>query len=62
MTNDNTPICRKCKFYYITWDAKHPHGCRAMGFKSKELPSVTVLKNSGKNCLLFQNKESLPKN
>ncbi len=55
---DPHPICRKCVFYYITWEARHPHGCRAMGFKSKDMPSVAVFKNSGKKCLLFQNKET----
>jgi hypothetical protein len=56
MTLDSQPNCRKCRFYYITWEPQHPHGCRAMGFKAKELPSVIVLKNSGKPCLLFQKK------
>jgi hypothetical protein len=32
-----------------------------MGFKGKEMPALTVLKNSGKNCLLFQSKEKMPK-
>ena len=56
MTKEKENICRRCKFYYITWDVKHPHGCRAMGFKGKELPYLTVLKNSGTRCLLFEKK------
>ncbi len=61
MTKDSQPLCRKCRFYYITWDPMRPHGCKAMGFKGKEVPSIVVLRNSGKPCLLFQNKESSSK-
>lgn len=45
--------CHKCKHYYITWENGFPHGCRAMGFKSRELPSRVVYLNSGAECLLF---------
>jgi len=38
--------CHKCKFYYVTWDKNFPHGCNAMGFKSKNIPSIEVYKNS----------------
>jgi len=50
-------LCYKCRHYYITWDNNFPYGCRAMGFKSYETPSVTVYKSSGTNCLLFEPKE-----
>jgi len=55
--------CTGCKHYYITWDKKFPYGCRAMGFKSHESPSLSVYKSSGMQCLLFeprdnQNKDS----
>ncbi len=49
--------CTKCKNYYITWDKNYPHGCRAMNFKSKEIPSVVVFKNSGFQCQLFREKK-----
>lgn len=48
--------CLKCKNYYITWEPKTPHGCRAFGFKSKLLPSLVVLKSSGNPCGLFESK------
>ena len=46
--------CNKCEHYYITWDKSHPYGCRSMGFKSRELPSSAVLKNSGIDCLQYK--------
>jgi hypothetical protein len=48
--------CYKCNFFYVTWDPQHPNGCKAMGFKSKLLPSITVFQSSGKPCMLFQKK------
>jgi hypothetical protein len=49
--------CRMCLHYYVTWDKQLPHGCRAMKFKSKEVPSAVVKKSSGKGCLLFEPKK-----
>ncbi|PIE61923.1 MAG: uracil-DNA glycosylase [Desulfobacterales bacterium] len=48
--------CYKCKFFYVTWAPSHPNGCRAMGFKSKQLPSVVVRRTSGQPCQMFQPK------
>ena len=48
--------CHKCKHYYVTWDENFPHGCRAMKFKGKALPSATVLSSSNMSCLLFVKK------
>jgi general stress protein 26 len=53
--------CLACKFYYVTWDRNHPHGCRAMGFKGKEIPSMTVLKTTGKKCRLYEKKKHAAK-
>jgi len=50
--------CRKCEYYFVTWEPKQPHGCRAYGFKSPQIPSMVVLKSSGSDCALF--KEKLP--
>lgn len=58
MKKPQRPNCRKCKFFSITWDPEKPYGCKAMGFKGKALPSVTVRKSSGKDCLLFQEKKT----
>lgn len=59
MSEDYKRNCYKCKFFYVTWEPKHPNGCKAMGFKSKLLPSITVYKNSGKPCQLFTEKKPL---
>jgi len=47
----------QCRHFYVTWDKKYPKGCRIMGFKCKEMPSIVVVKSSGKQCLLFEVKE-----
>lgn len=49
--------CFKCKYLYITWDSNFPKGCKIIGFKSKELPSVAVLKNTGIPCQMFEAKK-----
>lgn len=55
MKEENTD-CFKCKHFYITWDKNFPYGCRAMGFKSKEISSVVVRQSSGMKCLYFEEK------
>ena len=49
--------CHKCKHYYVTWDKHFPHGCKAMKFKSKQLPSTVVFVSSNIECLLFEKKK-----
>ncbi|MDR1167193.1 MAG: uracil-DNA glycosylase [Deltaproteobacteria bacterium] len=51
------PSCRACAHYYITWEPSHPHGCRALSFKSQYLPSVEVRRNSGSECRYFDPKK-----
>jgi hypothetical protein len=48
--------CRKCSFFYITWDKKFPYGCKAMGFKTHLMPSMEVRQASGVECLRFEPK------
>jgi hypothetical protein len=48
--------CGKCKHYYITWDQQLPHGCHAMNFKSRQLPSEVVFASCGGPCQLFDPK------
>ncbi|CAN2041996.1 hypothetical protein GMMP15_660039 [Candidatus Magnetomoraceae bacterium gMMP-15] len=48
--------CYKCKYYYVTWDKRFPHGCRAMKFKSNALPYIEVRKYSGMPCQVFEPK------
>jgi hypothetical protein len=35
-----------------------PYGCRLMGFKTKVLPSIEVLRADGHFCLGFEEKDS----
>jgi len=49
--------CHKCEHYYVTWDKHFPHGCKAMKFKSKQLPSIAVFTSSTIECLLFKKKK-----
>lgn len=51
-------VCRRCKFYRVSWDPAAPHGCDAIGFKSQKLPSLVVLQTSGMECQLFQPKDA----
>jgi hypothetical protein len=60
MTTHQRINCRACAHFFITWDNKHPYGCRIMGFKGPMLPCITVLRSSGQQCLHFQPKP--PKN
>ena len=53
----NSVVCRKCNYYYITWDTHRPHGCRAMHFKSRRPPSLVVRQSSGQDCLHFTPKD-----
>jgi hypothetical protein len=49
-------ICQKCKFYFVTWQPNQPHGCKAYGFKSKQVPSIVVKQSSGIECGFYQQK------
>lgn len=55
--SDNKRIdCMKCAHFYVTWDPQFPKGCKAFGFKSPQMPSLTVLSSSGKPCMNFEAK------
>ena len=53
--------CRNCKYYYITWDANMPHGCKAFGFKTRQIPSVGVYQSSGQDYQGFEEKNQSQK-
>gem|GEM_PF-1353709 len=48
-----TAECRRCRFHYVTWDGRHPKGCRYYGFKSAQEPSHAVYESSGEPCKAF---------
>lgn len=49
-------ICQRCRHYFVTWEKGQPHGCRAYGFKSKQIPSVVVKQSSGHDCSYYSPK------
>ncbi|THB80167.1 MAG: uracil-DNA glycosylase [Desulfobacteraceae bacterium] len=53
--------CHRCIYFYITWESHMPYGCRAMGFKSRQLPSIVVFNSSGEPCLRFSEKQNRSK-
>lgn len=48
--------CFRCKHFRTTWNPAFPRACEAYGFKTKEMPSVLVLKSTGTECLQFAEK------
>ncbi|MBT5935309.1 MAG: uracil-DNA glycosylase [Sulfurimonas sp.] len=51
--------CRKCEHYYVTWEKTKPHGCKAYGFKSSQIPSMVVFQSSGVECSMYEQKANL---
>ena len=49
-------LCARCIHYYVTWDSRVPHGCRAMGFRSRKRPFRVVYESSGLRCGLYLQK------
>ncbi|MDP6980074.1 MAG: uracil-DNA glycosylase [Myxococcota bacterium] len=54
MASSPKPDCMRCRHFFITWHGEFPRGCRAYGFRSPEVPSVVVLRESGIPCQLFE--------
>ncbi|MCT4621777.1 MAG: uracil-DNA glycosylase [Marinisporobacter sp.] len=49
-------FCRKCKYFYVTWDVKFPNGCKLFGIKAKSAPSILVYRSTGEKCTHFTEK------
>ncbi|MCW8896005.1 uracil-DNA glycosylase [Sulfurimonas sp.] len=50
--------CRICEYYFVTWEKTRPHGCKAYGFKSPQIPSLLVFQSSGSDCTMFKPKSA----
>lgn len=50
------PNCWDCRHLRITWDPRLPYGCQRMGFRSRVLPSLEVLRSDGRYCGGFEPK------
>ena len=51
-------IVLSASIFYITWEKNFPRGCKALGFKSIEMPFNVVSQSSGMRCLYFEQKDS----
>ena len=45
----------------VTWDVRMPYGCKLMGFRSKVVPSLEVLRTDGRFCGGFSPKPAKQK-
>ena len=54
------PNCWDCRYLAITWDVRLPYGCKFMGFRSKVIPSLEVLRTDGRFCGAFSPKPAKP--
>ena len=53
---EEAPNCWQCRHFAVSWDPKMPYSCRLMGFKSRILPAIEVLRNDGLRCQGFMRK------
>ena len=51
--NGTRPDCWKCQHFSVSWDPKLPYLCRLMGFKSRNLPALEIIRADGKPCQGF---------
>ncbi len=54
------PNCWKCHYFAVSWEHTKPYACRLMGFKSRVLPAMEVLRTDGTACLGFTDKQNRP--
>jgi len=47
------PNCYQCRHFAVSWDPAAPYACRLMGFKSRALPAIEVLRVDGVRCRGF---------
>lgn len=48
--------CYQCRHFAVSWDPALPYACRLMGFKSRVLPAIEVLRADGVRCRGFSSK------
>ncbi len=51
--HDGAPNCWQCRHFAVSWDPQRPYSCRLMGFKSRVVPSLEVLRADGSRCRGF---------
>ncbi len=58
--NDGAPNCWQCRHFAVSWDPSFPYTCRLMGFKSRIMPAIEVLRADGSRCRGFMQKPAPP--
>jgi hypothetical protein len=53
---DGAPNCWQCRHFAVSWDPNLPYSCRLMGFKSRIMPAIEVLRADGTRCRGFMPK------
>ena len=48
--DSEAPNCWQCRHFSVSWDPKVPYACRLMGFKSRIMPAIEVLRADGVRC------------
>ena len=54
--DSEAPNCWQCQHFSVSWDPNLPYACRLMGFKSRILPAIEVLRADGSRCQGFLRK------
>ncbi|MDF1798276.1 MAG: hypothetical protein P1V81_03800 [Planctomycetota bacterium] len=54
------PLCRNCRYYFVTYEPALPHGCRMFGMQSRTLPCILVERESGAPCNGFEPRPKPP--
>lgn len=55
------PKCIQCIHYQVTYNPRQPHGCKAYRFQGMGLPSLTIKKETGQDCLAYEQRKNLKK-
>jgi len=58
--SERGPNCWNCRFFGISHVPASPYVCKAMGFQSRLLPALEVLRVDGRFCQVFHPKVTSP--
>ncbi len=53
MDHTHGPNCWDCRYLRITWNPNRPYACDFMGFESRWIPSIEVIRADGRPCGAF---------
>lgn len=48
--DSDAPNCWQCQHFSVSWDPNLPYACRLMGFKTRIMPALEVLRADGTRC------------